>query len=310
MPPPGRRRFRLAQPGSRIVTDGMGTPVTLLGTVAREGPIGVFDSGVGGLSVLRAIRQELPSERVVYVADSGFAPYGDRDADFIEERSGTIARFLMTQGAKAIVVACNTATGVAVERLRATFHLPIVAIEPAIKPAAALTKSGVIGVLATSATIASPRFTTLARRVGDSVRLLAQPCPGLVPRVEAGDLSGGATRALVEQYTLPLVAQGVDTLVLGCTHYAFLTPVIREVVGADVTILDPAPAVARELRRRLDEAGLLRTVDAVPDRDAVAFWSSGDLHAVIRVIGQLWAPDTDVQPLPPEFTAGVALAGS
>lgn len=288
----------------------MGIPVTRLGTVAREGPIGVFDSGVGGLSVLRAIRHELPCERVVYVADSGFAPYGDRDADFIEERSGTIARFLMTQGAKAIVVACNTATGVAVERLRATFQVPIVAIEPAIKPAAALTKSGVVGVLATSATIASQRFTTLARRVGDSVRLLAQPCPGLVPQVEAGDLSGSATRALVEQYALPLVAQGADTLVLGCTHYAFLTPVIREVVGADVTILDPAPAVARELRRRLDEAGLLRDADAVPDRDAVAFWSSGDLHAATRVIGQLWAPDTYVQPLPPEFTAGVALAGS
>lgn len=288
----------------------MGTPVTVLGQVACDGPIGVFDSGVGGLSVLRAIRNELPNERVVYVADSGFAPYGERDADFIEERSGAIVRFLITQGAKAIVVACNTATGVAVERLRATHRLPIVAIEPAIKPAAAMTISGVIGVLATSATLASPRFATLARRVSESARVLVQPCPGLVPQVESGALSGPATRALVEQYVVPLIAQGADTLVLGCTHYAFLTPVIREVVGDGVAILDPAPAVARELRRRLDEAGLLTDAEAVADRDAVAFWSSGDLDAATRVIGQLWAPDTAVQPLPAEFTAGAAVTGS
>ncbi len=271
-----------------------------------DGPIGVFDSGVGGLSVLRAIRHELPHEGVVYVADSGFAPYGDRDADFIEERSGAIVRFLITQGAKAIVIACNTATGVAVERLRATYKVPIVAIEPAIKPAAAMTTSGVIGVLATSATLASPRFATLARRVSESVRVLVQPCPGLVPQVEAGALSGPATRALVEQYVVPLLAQGADTLVLGCTHYAFLTPIISEVVGAGVAILDPAPAVARELRRRLGEAGLLTPAHALPDTDAVAFWSSGDLDAATRVINQLWAPDTAVRPLPSEFTAGAA----
>jgi len=137
--------------------------------------------------------------------------------------------------------------------------------------------------------------------------VLVQPCPGLVPQVESGALSGPATRALVEQYVVPLIAQGADTLVLGCTHYAFLTPVIREVVGDGVAILDPAPAVARELRRRLDEAGLLTDAEAVADRDAVAFWSSGDLDAATRVIGELWAPDTAVQPLPAEFTAGAAV---
>jgi glutamate racemase len=268
-------------------------------------PIGVFDSGVGGLSVLREIRRELTGERLAYVADSRFAPYGDRDAGFIEARSDAIVRFLLTKGIKAVVVACNTATGLAVERLRATFRLPIVAIEPAVKPAAALTKSGVVGVLATSATLGSERFSDLVDRHGGSVRVIEQPCPGLAQQVEAGDLAGPGTRALVERYVAPLVEQGADTVVVGCTHYTFLTPLIQEVAGPSVTIVDPAPAVARELRRRLAAADLLAPADPT-GRGWEEFWTSGDPVQVGRLIrqlwGPLWVPGTAVHGMPDRYT--------
>lgn len=163
-------------------------------------PVGVFDSGVGGLAILREIRHELPGEDLLYVADSGHAPYGDKSTALIEERSLAIAEFLVSQHAKALVVACNTATGVAIKALRARFQVPIVAMEPAVKPAAAHTRSGVIGVLATSRTIASDNFARLHERFGSEVKILMQACPGLVEQVEAGNLSGDRTRALVEQY--------------------------------------------------------------------------------------------------------------
>ncbi|MGE3179961.1 MAG: glutamate racemase [Vicinamibacterales bacterium] len=266
-------------------------------------PVGVFDSGVGGLSVLREVRRELPDERTVYVADSRFAPYGDRDAGFIEARSDAIVRFLLTKGVKAVVVACNTATGLAVERLRATYDLPIVAIEPAVKPAAALTKSGVVGVLATSATLGSERFSDLVDRHGGSVRVIEQPCPGLAQQVEAGDLTGPGTRALVERYVAPLVAEKADTIVVGCTHYTFLTPIIQELAGPSVTIVDPAPAVARELRRRLAAANLL--ADAASGRGREEFWTSGDPVQVGRLIrqlwGPLWVPGTTVHGMPDRY---------
>ena len=196
-------------------------------------PVGVFDSGVGGLSVLRAIREELPDERLVYVADSGHAPYGDRPPGFIEQRAAAITAFLLSQDAKAVVVACNTVTGAAIESLRARFTMPIVAIEPAVKPAAAATTSGVVGVLATTVTLASSNFARLVDRFAGEVTVITQPCPGLVEQVERGEFDGFETRALVEQYVRPLLERGADTLVLGCTHYAFLTEVIREVAGPD-----------------------------------------------------------------------------
>ena len=170
-------------------------------------PIGVFDSGVGGLSVLREIRSELPGEDLLYVADSGHAPYGDKSTELIEARAIAIVEFLLSQHAKAIVVACNTATGVAIKMLRARFSVPIVAMEPAVKPAVAITRSGVIGVLATSRTIASDNFARLHERFGADVKILMQACPGLVEQVETGDLAGGKTRALIERYVLPLLEQ-------------------------------------------------------------------------------------------------------
>ena len=191
----------------------------------------------------------------------------------------------MSQHAKAIVVACNTATGVAIKMLRARFSVPIVAMEPAVKPAVAHTRSGVIGVLATSRTIASDNFAKLHERFGADVKILMQACPGLVEQVEAGDLSGDKTRALIEQYVLPLLEQGADTLVLGCTHYPFLAPLIREIAGPTVTIIDPSAAIARELRRRLSGAGLL----SIENRTGTEqFWTSAATGVAQPIITQLW----------------------
>jgi glutamate racemase len=260
-----------------------------------ENPVGVFDSGVGGLSVLREIRRELPGEHLLYVADSAHAPYGDKPAELIEARAIAIIEFLVSQRVKAIVVACNTATGVAIQMLRAKFSLPIIAMEPAVKPAVTHTKSGVIAVLATSRTIASDNFAKLHERFGANVQILMQACPGLVEQVEAGDLSGKKTRSLIEQYIAPLLARGADTIVLGCTHYPFLAALIREISGPEVAIIDPSAAIARELRRRLESASLLSTGDRAGSEQ---FWSSAQSDTTRAVISQLWEADVDLLYLP------------
>lgn len=261
----------------------------------QKNPIGVFDSGVGGLSVLREIRRELPGEDLLYVADSGHAPYGEKSAQLIEARSIAIVEFLLSRHAKAIVVACNTATCAAIETLRARFPLPIVAMEPAVKPAAAHTQSGVIGVLATSGTIASNNFAKLHARFGADVNILVQACPGLVEQVEAGDLFGDKTRALITQYVVPLLEQGADTLVLGCTHYPFLVPLIQEIAGPTVAIIDPAAAVARELRRRLESITMLSRATGAGTEH---FWTSATTDTARQVISQLWNTRVDMQFLP------------
>lgn len=219
-----------------------------------ERPIGVFDSGVGGLSVLRHVRAMLPGEDLLYVADSAHAPYGDKSAQFIEARAVAIAEFLVARDAKALVVACNTATAAAIAALRQRFDLPIVGMEPAVKPAAEATRSGVIGVLATSGTLDSGKFAELVQRFGSQARVIVQPCPGLVEQVELGDLAGPLTRRLLEGFVAPLLDAGADTLVLGCTHFPFLEPLLRELVGGEVAIIESGAAVARQLVRRLAEA--------------------------------------------------------
>jgi glutamate racemase len=184
--------------------------------MANSAPIGVFDSGVGGLSVLREIHAQLPNEALLYVADSGHVPYGEKSAEFIRERSQKIAEFLLAQGAKALVLACNTATVAAVADLRERYpQLPIVGMEPAVKPAASATRSGVVGVLATTGTLKSARFAALLDRFASDVRVVTQPCPGLVECVEAGDLDSLAVRQLLQGYVDPLLAAGCDTLILG-----------------------------------------------------------------------------------------------
>lgn len=259
-----------------------------------HGPIGVFDSGVGGVSVLRHIHTLLPHEDLIYVADSGHAPYGRKPRELIEQRALAITQFLLDQGAKAVVVACNTATAAAVNALRDRFAIPIIGMEPAVKPAATLTHSGVVGVLATTGTLESDRFAALVEQHAQGVEVIVQCCVGLVEQVEKGALDGEETRRMVEGYVQPLLDGGADTLVLGCTHYPFVEPVIRSVAGPRVAIVDTGPAVARQLKRRLEEAQILNA-QSVPG--AVRFVTSGELERVGRVISILWPGSGAVESL-------------
>ena len=257
-------------------------------------PIGVFDSGLGGFTVLREIRRLLPTEDLLYVADSGHAPYGDKPMSTIEARAIAITEFLLDQGAKAIVVACNTATGAAARLLRTRYPVPIIAMEPAVKPAVERTRSGVVAVLATRQTLASHNFSVLLERIGTGVEILLQPCPGLVERVEAGDLDSERTRDLLNGYLAPLLARGADTLVLGCTHYPFLTPLIQELAGPGTLVLDSGAAVARQVQRRLNEADLL----APPDKTGrERFWTSGNPATVHGLMTRLWPSEVVLEAL-------------
>jgi glutamate racemase len=237
--------------------------------LSHDAPVGIFDSGVGGLSILRHVRAQLPHEHLIYVADSGFAPYGDKPEDVVAERSLAIARFLVARGAKALVVACNTATVTAVKLLRARFPaMPIVGVEPGLKPAAAASKNGKVGVLATERTLAGAKFLRLRNEIVEAtgVQFLLQPCQGLADQIEFGELDSSATSAMLKRYIEPLLAQGADTLVLGCTHYPLVQASIEQVIAAagfaDVTLVDTGEAVARQLGRLLEAGGLLRPVDA------------------------------------------------
>jgi len=259
--------------------------------------IGVFDSGVGGLSVLHHIRRALPNERLIYVADSGHVPYGDKSPGYIEKRSHTLTRFLIEQGADAIVIACNTATAAAATSLRSQFGIPIVGMEPAVKPAVAATRSSVIGVLATIGTLESARFAALLEKYAGDVKIVTQGCPGLVEQVEQGELSGARTRELIERYTAPLLARGADTLILGCTHYPFLAPLIREVVGANITLVDTGAAVARQLQRRIHTELPHRLHGEASEQ----FFTSGDVEQASRIMPLLWGEDVAVRQLPQTF---------
>lgn len=260
-----------------------------------QAPIGVFDSGVGGLSVLREIRARLPRESLLYVADSGHVPYGEKSAEFIRARSQHIAEFLLGQGAKALVLACNTATAAAVAELRARYpELPIVGMEPAVKPAAAATRSGAVGVLATTGTLKSAKFAALLDRFAADVRVITQPCPGLVEQIEAGELDSPRTRALLQGWVEPLLAEGCDTLILGCTHYPFIKPLLRELVPASVSLVDTGAAVARRLEQLLAERGLL----AADGEGGAQFWSSAAPEHLARVLPVLWGEAPAVAALP------------
>lgn len=227
-----------------------------------DGPIGVFDSGMGGLSVLRALRAELPHEQFVYVADSAYAPYGERDDSYVLQRSFAIAHYLRDQHqAKALVVACNTATAAAIRTLREAFpEMPIVGIEPALKPAVAASKTGVIGVMATRGTLQSEKFALLLASLHGQATFRLQPCDGLADAIEQGDAT--KTIAACAYYTGVMGTFGhqagaIDTLVLGCTHYAFAEQELRALVGQDVHLLEGGAPVARQTHRLLRERHLL-----------------------------------------------------
>ena len=268
--------------------------------------IGVFDSGVGGLSVLHHIRAALPGARLIYVADSAHVPYGDKSPAYIEARSLALARFLVGQGAQAIVIACNTATAAAVSSLRSRFGIPIVAMEPAVKPAVAATKSGMVGVLATIGTLESARFAALLEKYAGDVEIVTQGCPGLVEQVELGELHSARTRELIERYTAPLLARGADTLILGCTHYPFLAPLIREMVGDSIALVDTGAAVARQLQRRIQAELPARQLSVHPEpaegrTTSEQFFTSGDAEQATRIMSLLWGKQIVAQQLPQEF---------
>ena len=236
-----------------------------------EAPIGVFDSGVGGLSVLRHIQAQLPHENLIYLADSGYAPYGAKPEHVVAERSLAIAQFLIAQGAKALVVACNTATVAAIKLLRAHYpDMPIVGVEPGLKPAAAASRNGKIAVLATVVTLAGEKFLLLRDQISSAsnAEFLLQGCPGLVNQIELGEFDSDGTRAMLEGYLLPLLEQGIDTVVLGCTHYPFVRASIEGILAktgrSDVVLVDSGVAVARQLARLLGAAGCLRPDNAGP----------------------------------------------
>jgi glutamate racemase len=233
-----------------------------------DAPIGVFDSGVGGLSVLRHIRALLPHEHLLYFADSGFAPYGDKPEQVVAERSLAIAGFLVAQGAKALVVACNTATIAAIQLLRVHYpDMPIVGVEPGLKPGAAATRNGKVGVLATDGTLAGAKFLLLREQISQasSAQFLLQGCTGLADQIELGELDSDATAAMLTRYIVPLLDQGADTLVLGCTHYPLVQAAIERIIaGATpraIVLVDTGEAVARQLARLLEAAGNARVDD-------------------------------------------------
>ena len=225
-------------------------------TPSTSSPIGIFDSGVGGLSVLRALRQQLPGEALLYLADQAHVPYGPRPLEEVRDFSEAITRFLLNQGAKLVVVACNAASAAALHYLRQIFpQVPFVGMEPAVKPAAERTQSGVVGVLATPATFQGALYASVVERFAHDVTLLQHTCPGLVAQIEAGRLDAPETRRILEDALRPMLAQGIDTVVLGCTHYPFVIPLIQDIVGERVRVIDPAPAVARQVGRLLEARG-------------------------------------------------------
>lgn len=239
-----------------------------------SGPIGVFDSGVGGLSVLRAIRQALPKESVLYLADQAHVPYGPRPLKEVEGFAEEITRYLLDQGAKLVVVACNAASAAALQHLRQVFpEVPFVGMEPAVKPAAENTRTGRVGVLATPATFQGALYASVIERFANGVTVLQNTCPGLVMEIEAGRQDSPQVRAILEEALGPMLARGIDTVVLGCTHYPFVIPLIEEIAGPGVRVIDPAPAIARQVDRLLDQRGL-RSSNDLPG--TTRFMTTGD----------------------------------
>lgn len=260
---------------------------------SSHSPIGVFDSGVGGISVLRAIREQMPEESIIYFADQGHVPYGSRSMEQIQDFSEVITGFLLEQGAKIIVVACNTASAAALKHLREKFpDVQFVGMEPAVKPAAEHTQTGKVGILATPATFQGEMYTSVVERFANGVELFQNTCPGLVQQIEQGNLNGRETRRILETALSPMQEKNIDTVVLGCTHYPFVIPLIQQIVGANVRVIDPAPAVAKQTRRLLEARGMRNKSGP---RGDVKFYTSGDPDALKSLLPMLFGELGEVE---------------
>lgn len=271
----------------------------------NDAPIGVFDSGVGGLSVAGEIRGRLPAERILYFADTAFCPYGGRPLDEIRERSIAVVGELVALGAKLVVVACNTASGAALEALRDAFSIPIVGLEPAVKPATLRSRNRRVGVLATEATLRTERFQRLVRTYGVEAEVVPKACPELVDLVEAGETEGEDVEGYLAYSLAPLVEAGVDTVVLGCTHYPFLRNAIGKVMGPGVEILDSGEAVARQVERVLVQMDGLRG----GGEGDIVLLTTGDPAAVGVIARRLWGGPLPIQSVDQLRSEGAATPG-
>jgi glutamate racemase len=252
--------------------------------VSSDGPIGVFDSGVGGLSVLRALHALLPHESLLYFADQANFPYGPRSVGEVRALALVAGRRLIVHGAKLVVVACNTASSAALPLLRQRLGVPVVGIEPAVKPACAATRTGRIGVLATAGTVQGAALAALVERVAGGVEVIRAPAPGLVDLVERGELDSAEARDRVAAALRPLRAAGVDVVALGCTHFAFLQRLVQDCLGPEVLVLEPAAAVARQATRVLRERGL---ECSGREPGTVCYSTSGDRATLLRQVERL-----------------------
>ena len=258
-----------------------------------DSPIGIFDSGVGGISVLRAIREQMPEEAIVYFGDQGHIPYGPRPMRQIRDFSEGITRFLLGQGAKIIVVACNTASAAALKYLRETFSdVQFVGMEPAVKPAAESTQTGKVGVLATPATFQGALYASVVERFANGVELFQHTCPGLVQQIEKGNVDGEETRRILRSALLPMLENNIDTVVLGCTHYPFVIPLIEEIVGESVRVIDPAPAVARQSGRLLEARDMRNRSGG---KGKLRLYTSGDPKVLQSLLPKLFGEAGEVK---------------
>ena len=255
--------------------------------------IGLFDSGMGGLSVLRAVRAQWPQAELVYLGDNGHVPYGSRPLAQVRAFSEAITRFLLARQAQVVVVACNAASAAALKSLRQTFPtVPFVGMEPAVKPAAEQTHTKVVGVLATPATFQGELFASVVERFAQGVTVLREVCPGLVQQIEAGEIDTPKTEALLRGWVEPMLARNIDVLVLGCTHYPFVIPLLEKICGPGVRVIDPAPAFARQVGRVLAASGLASAsglAGAMPpsERRRLTYYTSGDCANFKRVLLRL-----------------------
>jgi glutamate racemase len=256
-------------------------------------PVGVFDSGVGGLSVAREIRRALPAEHLLYVADTAYVPYGDRGEEEVRARTLAIGAWIQSQGAKVLVVACNTASGAALEALRERLFIPVIGLEPALKPAVRESRVRRVGVMATRGTLGSARFQRLVNNYAEGVQVVRDPCPGLADLVEDGMLAGPELEARLEDYVAPLREAGVDTVVLGCTHYVFVRDAIQRALGPGVRLLDSGEAIARRTRQILAERAALERAGT----GSLRLLTTGDPAGVTPIAHRLWGEPVEVERL-------------
>lgn len=258
----------------------------------KSAAVGVFDSGVGGLSVLRAIRGLIPSQPLLYFGDQAHVPYGPRSLEEVRTFSEEITRFLLRRGAKLIVVACNTASAAALQHLRQVFpDVPFVGMEPAVKPAAERSQTHRVGVLATPATFQGALYASVVERFASGTTLFQDACPGLVQEIEAGRLDGSKTRRILEMALRPMLENNIDTVVLGCTHYPFVIPLIQEITGPSVQVIDPAPAIARQTQRLLEKHDWLSRGKR---KSRLSFFTSGSPETFTALLPMLMGENAPV----------------